>query len=282
MLLLGDTKGNGDGMSDLAKRLEVAHENVVETQAKILTFDIERTKGQANIEFWDLGDYKNRRIHADSVVEWPRSICVAWNWYGKDKIKFASEWDDGREGFLTKIWEQVDKAEIVVGHNIVGFDLKKLNSEWRDLGLNPPSPYRVVDTLKEARKQFGDESKTLDALCKRIGLTSKSDRYDAEVAKRALAGERADQIKLQSYNEGDIVATLELYDRLRGWMPGHPHIGPLDGETNKCNQCGGTNLARNGTYLAIQIRYIQYRCTDCGANLRGATHSRSAMIRGVK
>lgn len=269
-------------MSELAKRLEAAHENVVETKAKILTFDIERTKGQANIEFWDLGDYKNRRIHADDVVEWPRSICVAWNWYGKDKIKFASEWDDGREGFLTKIWEAVDKAEIVVGHNIVGFDLKKLNTEWRDLGLNPPSPYRVVDTLKEARKQFGDESKTLDALCKRLGLTAKSDRYDVEVARQALAGDRASQIKLQAYNEGDIVATLELYDRLRGWIPSHPHIGPLDGETNKCNQCGGTNLERNGTYLAIQIRYIQYRCTDCGANLRGTTHSRSANIHGVK
>lgn len=269
-------------MSELKKRLAAARESVIESQAKILVFDIERMKGVANIEFWDLGDYKNRRIHADDVVEWPRTICVAWNWYGQDRIDFASEWGDGREEMLKKVWNAVDEAEIVVGHNIAGFDLKKLNTEWRDLGMQAPSPYKVVDTLKEARKQFGDESKTLDALCTRMGITGKTDRYDVEVARAALAGERVPQLQIQSYNEGDILATIGLYDHLRGWMPSHPHMGALDGETMKCNQCASTDISRNGTYLAVQIKYIQYRCNACGANLRGSTHSRSAAIRGVK
>lgn len=269
-------------MSELAIRLEESRKAVVETQAKILTFDIERIKGQANIEFWDLGDYKNRRIHADNVIQWPRSICVAWNWYGNRRIEFASEWGDGREAMLLEIWKQIDTAEIVVGHNIVGFDLKKLNTEWRDMGLTPPSPYKVVDTLKEARKQFGDESKTLDALCKRLGLTGKTDRYDVDLAKAALEGDRASQIQIQAYNEGDITATLDLYDRLRGWIPNHPHLGALDEGEAHCNQCGSTSIERNGTYLAVQIRYIQYRCQTCGANLRGSTHSKAANIRGVK
>ena len=269
-------------MSEIAARVEEARKKVIESQAKILVFDIERMKGQANIEFWDLGDYKNRRIGADSVIEWPRTICVAWNWYGDNKIEFASEWGDGKQGMLERVWEAVDEADIVVGHNIVGFDLKKLNTEWRDAGFMAPRPYKTVDTLREARKQFGDESKTLDALCERLGVGGKTDKYDVEVARAALDGDRTAQLTLQAYNEGDIFATLNLYDRLRGWMPNHPHMGELDGETLKCNQCSGTDLERNGTYLAVQIRYIQYRCKTCGANLRGTIHSRSAAIHGVK
>lgn len=269
-------------MSELSARIEEARKSVIKTEAKILTLDIERMKGQASIEFWDLGDYKNRRIHADDVVEWPRTICVAWNWYGDRRMDFASEWGDGREEMLNRIWKAVDGADIVVGHNIVGFDMKKLNSEWRDIGLVPPTPYKTVDTLKEARKYFGDESKTLDALCTRLGVGGKTDRYDVDVAKAALEGDRKAQIAIQSYNEGDILATLNLYDNLRGWLHTHPHIAPFgDGELH-CNQCGGVDLERNGTYLAVQIRYIQYRCTTCGANVAGASHSRSTGIRGVK
>lgn len=269
-------------MSDLAKRLDEARESVLDTKAKILIFDIERMKGQAQIEFWDLGDYKNRRIHADDVVEWPRTICVAWNWYGDKRIEFASEWGDTAQGMLDRIWQAFDEADIVVGHNVVGFDIKKLNTEWRDAGMNPPSPYKVVDTLKEARKQFGDESKTLDALCQRLGLTGKTDRYDVETARAALDGDRKAQIELQSYNEGDILATLGLYDRIRGWMPNHPHMGELDSTKDRCNQCGGSDLEINGTYLAVQIRYIQYRCLTCGANLRGSMHSKSSTVRGAR
>lgn len=267
---------------ELDKRLEESRAAVVESQAKILTFDIERIKGRAAVDFWDLGDFKNRRIHADDVIQWPRSICVAWNWYGETKIEFASEWGDGHEGMLQRFWNEINKADIVVGHNIVGFDLKKLNTEWRDAGFTQPAPYKVVDTLKEARKQFGDESKTLDALCKRLGLVGKTDRYDVDTANRAVDGDRKAQIEIQAYNEGDIAATIALYDRLRGWMPNHPHMGELVVDEKRCNQCSSTELEVNGTYLARQIRYIQYQCKTCGGWVRGTTHSRSAVIHGVK
>ena len=62
---------------------------------RILTFDIERIPGVAKVqhrgltiegEFWDLGGWKHtigRRIHADDVLEWPRTICAAGRWYGQ-------------------------------------------------------------------------------------------------------------------------------------------------------------------------------------------------------
>ena len=58
--------------------------------ARVVTLDIERIPGRARVkhrgltiegEFWDLSGWKHtigRRIHADDVLEWPRTICAAW------------------------------------------------------------------------------------------------------------------------------------------------------------------------------------------------------------
>src|SRR4249919_3011984 len=100
------------------------------TGARILFLDIERMKGSATIEFWSLNDYQGRRIHADSVTEWPRTICAAWKWYGAKRVEFTSEWADGPETMFKRCWDAYDQADIVVGHNIDGFDTKHLNQAW--------------------------------------------------------------------------------------------------------------------------------------------------------
>lgn len=264
----------------IAARLEESAKVVAKT-TNILTLDIERLPGSFTADFWDLNAFKNRRIHADMVTAWPRTICVAWKWYDKKPVEFASEWGDGYEGMLRRVWDAYDRADIVIGHNIAGFDTKKLKSDWRDLGLVSPSPWKTVDTLRIARTEFGDESRTLDALCKRLGLVAKTDRYTIDMARAACDGDKAAQRQIRAYNRGDILATEALYDRLRGWMPGHPHVGALDESTMKCNQCGSTEFERDGTVLADQIRYVGYRCTNCGGNLRSVRHSRAATMRGA-
>lgn len=251
---------------------------------RVLIIDIERMKGTATVEFWDLGDFKNRRIHADDVTAWPRTICAAWNWYESDRVEFASEWGKGgRESMLRRIWQAYDKAQIVVGHNVAAFDTKKLKSEWRDMGLNPPSPFKQVDTLTIARREFGDESKTLDALCRRMGITAKTDRFDVEIARAAIAGDRQAQARIKDYNVGDIGATKGLYDAVRAWDASHPHsvVGTTD-DRPTCNSCWGDRLEVNGYKLANLILYRLFRCRDCGANVQGSRHSRAAVTRGAR
>ena len=243
--------------------------------ARILFLDIERFKGRAEIEFWDLNDMKGRRIHPDSVVEWPRTICAAWKWYGVKRIHFASEWGDTPDGFFRACWDAYDEADIVVGHNIDGFDTKHLNQAWWERGWGEPSPYRSVDTLKVARRKFGAESKTLDALLKRLGLAGKTDRYDVELARRALAGHGPSQLRLKRYNVGDITATEALYEALKGWNPSHPHMGLYTGQERCCYQCGGTNLVQMVKDTKTpRTAYATWRCTDCQATSRN-NHRRS-------
>lgn len=270
-------------MSDLATKLDALRSAIEETDAKILIFDIERMKGQASIDFWDLGDYKGRRISADDVTQWPRTICVAWSWMGKEDIYFAAEWSrGGSEKMLRDIWKALDEADIVVGHNVAGFDIKKLNSEFRDLGLTPPRPYKVVDTLKEARKHFGDESKTLDALNKRIGVSAKTDKYNVDIARAACDGDKIAQATIRSYNEGDIVASEALYLSLLPWMSTHPHLGQF-GEEKRCNKCGSDDLRLDSkTFKANLLEYALYECNVCHGWVRAGWVARSATTRGVK
>lgn len=277
----------------LTERVAGARLNAV--KPNVLTLDIERLPGRAihkhrglTIEgdFWDLGSWRHvigYRIPPESVVEWPRTICAAWQFYGNKRVEFASEWDDGRDTMLRRIWDAYDQTDVLYGHNVDRFDTRNLNAEWLTLGLNPPSPFQILDTLKEARKTFGFESNTLASLTDRTGVATKTDKYSVEMARGAVAGDKAKQRQIKAYNVGDIHASREFVDRLRGWIPSHPHnlIGTID-DRPTCNQCWGDNLEPNGIKLAKQISYRLYRCRDCGANVQGTRHARAAVTRGTR
>jgi hypothetical protein len=183
---------------------------------------------------------------------------------------------------IRRAWELYDAADIVVTYNGVAFDNKHLRSDWLDLGLPLPSPWKDIDLYKVNRQMFGRVSYSLNHLCQILGLDMKSGHYDAVVAQAALDGDEKARRLLKRYNIGDVKITEQAYDRVRGYMPGHPHMGPLPtDETKSCNQCGSLDLQRTGTTRAIQIDYVLYRCGNCGANVRGARHSRQAATRGV-
>lgn len=236
---------------------------VADRPPRILTLDIERLQGEARIKFWDLSDYKNRRIHASSVEEWPRTICAAWRWYGSKKVGFAAEWD-GREDMLRTVWDLYHQADIVVGHNLQSFDTKKLRSEWLLMGLTPPAPWKTVDTLKVARSVFGFESNTLASLTDRLGIATKTDHYDPRCAELAVAGDVKAQRRLKAYNRGDIAATEALMAVLLPWMPTFPHVGLWTGDDACCGHCGG-ELKPSGWARTAVTAYAQYRCAECGA-----------------
>lgn len=280
--------GTGEGNAAVPNPQERVREYptgtpIVAGTARVLILDIERLPGQASVPFWDLGDFKNRRIHADHVVEWPRTICAAWRWYGNKRVEFAAEWGKGgRQRMLERTWAAYDQADIVVGHNLKNFDSKKLKGDWKLAGLPSPRPWKTVDTLTVARQEFGFESNTLDALCRRFGLDGKIDRYDPRVAADACAGNREAQRRIRIYNQADVEQTEMFYDELRGSIPNHPHVGSF-GDTVRCNQCGSADLTLQPTrYRAVLIDYALYRCDNCGANVRGGWHARAASTRGVR
>ena len=262
---------------------------------KALTIDIERLPGQVSVQHrgftidgpvWDLNALKHiigRRIHADDVIEWPRTICAAARWYGEEDVMFAAEWEvGGYDAFMREVWSWVDEADILIGHNMAAFDSKHLMSGWAEMGLPAPSPFKVIDTLKIARGSLNMESNTLDSLAKRLGVESKSDKYDVQVAQAAVAGDKDAQARIEGYNRGDIVASEALFDRLRPYARNIPHLGMWTDDEMACPSCGSTMTATGKTVHANVQRYEHLHCDNCGAHARGTatlknpTRTRSA------
>ena len=264
-------------------------------KVRALTIDIERLPGRAVVNhrgltiegpLWDLNAWKHtigRRIHADDVVEWPRTICAAARWYGDDEVVFSAEWEvGGYDAFMREVWEWVDSADILVGHNMDAFDAKHLMGGWAEMGLPAPSPFKVIDTLKIARRSFAMESNTLDALAKRLGVDAKTDKYDAKIARAAVAGDKDAQATLEAYNRGDIIASEALFDRLRPYARGLPHMGMWANSELACPNCGHDMTPTGKTAHANVQAYAALKCGHCGAHgrdtakLKSPTRTRAA------
>lgn len=243
---------------------------------RILTIDIERLPGLAYV--WEP---RTRYIPPDAFKEWPRMICWAARWYGQSRVMFEAEWKN-RDRMIERAWELYDQADAVITYNGVTFDNRHLRSDWITAGYPPPRPWKDIDLLREVRKKFGWESKSLDQVAKRFNAPGKVDRYNRQMALAAVAGDREAQKRVRLYNVGDVEVTEFVHDALTGWMNDYPHLGTQSEQA--CNQCGSTELHEQPTkYRAVVLSYRMYRCESCGGLVRSSwSDARLAVTRGVK
>ena len=141
--------------------------------AKILLFDIETSLMKVFV--WGL--YKQFIPHTNIIEDW---YVISWaaKWLYDDEIqsdvltsKEARNMNDSR--VLKSMWKLLNEADIVIAHNGDRFDLRKLNWRFINNEMDPPTPYRSIDTLKIARKEFAAPSYKLDFLTKNFGLNTK-------------------------------------------------------------------------------------------------------------
>lgn len=277
-------------------------------ELKVLVIDIERERGFFQIDnyrgtrvlsettdskiggytlsgkFWDLSDGKSligRWIPYESVVSHPKTICAAWGWIGNPVIEFASEWNDGVKGFAEKIWKALDEADIVIGHNIKSFDDKHIKTLFIQNGLSKPSPYKVIDTLSILRSEFKLLSNSLDNACAALGLTKKSDHLDIYFYEKIDNREPAALDRLEKYNKGDIIATIELYLKLRPWMKNHPNVIPMSQDITQCQRCGSKNTTRTGYFSPSVLVYRMYRCDDCNGQFRTTHEVKGSTVKNI-
>ncbi len=245
---------------------------------KVLTLDIETSPTMV----WTF-DMKPNWISPDKIIEPSAIMCFAAKWYAEDEVQYFSSHHDSREEMIENAWNLLDEADVLVTFNGVRFDNKHLKREFVLAGYPMPRPWKDVDLYREAKKQWAFESKGLAHLAERFELGAKEAHEGFGLWKSCLAGDEDAWERMKSYNIQDVVLTEAVYDRMRGWIPNHPHLGTIDAEDEAifCNQCGSDELASNGLRRAVVIDYRLYRCQNCGANVQGTMHSRAARTRGV-
>ena len=230
--------------------------------AKILIFDIETSLMKVFV--WGL--YKQFIPHMNIIEDW---YVMAWaaKWLFDDNIRSdivtpeeAKNGDDSR--ILRSMWELLDEADIVIAHNGDRFDLRKLNWRFINNEMNPPTPYRSIDTLKIARKEFAAPSNKLDFLTDNFGLKTKI-KTDFQLWVDCMAGDVDRLDEMRSYNKQDVVVLEELYLKIRPYIKNHPNIGVL-ADMDTCPNCGSQHLEEtDSVYLITANKFLVYRCRGC-------------------
>lgn len=251
--------------------------------AKILLFDIETAPMQASI--W--GMWKQNIPLVMIKQDW-YMLTWAAKWLGADEVMYDSLHLHGDHKDDTPILHSIhallDEADIVVAHNGNKFDIKKVNARFIQAGINPPSPYRKIDTLLEARKNFAFTSNRLDALGEVLGLGRKMDTGGFALWAGCLEGDTKSFEKMVEYNVQDVELLESVYQMLRPWMNNHPNVSVYDEEeVATCPKCASTNIHWRGTAKTAVMSYHRFQCQDCGGWGRGresalSTSKRKSMV----
>lgn len=243
------------------------------TQPKILVLDIETAPILARVWRTFKENVGLEQIEHDWYI-----LSFAAKWLGSSRVTYydqsrARDIEDDRF-LLGKIWRLLDQADIVVAHNGRRFDIPKINARFITLGMLPPSPYKVHDTLDIAKRHFKFTSNRLqfltDTLC--TEKKRKSEKFPGfSLWAECLKGNQEAWAEMREYNLQDVVSLEELYLRLRAWDSRAPNIGVyIDGEEPKCPKCGSTHVQKRGHYHTNVGVYQRYRCNDCGGWGKGA------------
>jgi len=231
---------------------------------KILLFDIETLP----MEVYVWGLYK-QKIPMDNIIkDWS---IVSWSakWLFSPHIYSgvvspteAMERND--KSIMLGIFNLFESANIIVGHNCNRFDIRKLNARWIVNGYPPPSPYKVVDTLKVSQKRFAFSSHKLDYLVNLLCDTNKL-KTEYSLWKRCCNGDDKALRYMEKYNKRDVRILEDLYVELIPWLGILPSYGLYgDCKENMCPHCGGSDLDFNITpYYTTAGRFKAFRCTTC-------------------
>ena len=236
---------------------------------KILLFDIET----ALMEVYVWGLYKqfipHTNIIKDENGEEKSWFCLSWaaKWLYDDTILSdivapdeSIARDDGR--ILKSIWKLLDEADIVIAQNGDKFDIRKLNARFIVNGIYPPSPFRTVDTLKVARREFQFDSNSQDYLTKLLKLEQKR-KTDFQLWIDCMAGDQKRLDEMVKYNRHDVMGLEELYLKFRPFIKNHPNLGVLM-EMDVCPNCGCEHLDETeATYFTSANQFPVYRCQGC-------------------
>lgn len=236
------------------------------SQPKMLFLDIETSPKLAYV--W--GFFK-QMIGVKQVKDHGRimSFSAIWN---NDPDKNIIYYDNRQEDDTTivqKLIRLLDEADIVVGHNVDYFDLNVINARSIVLGLNPPSPYKIIDTYKVVKKQFKFESNSLEYLTEVLPIKHKKLAHKKfpgfELWLECIKDNEEAWKEMRLYNINDTLAVRDVYEIFRPWIKNHPNMGVYN-DRPVCAKCGSTHINFRG-YTPANSNVSVYRkfvCMDCG------------------
>lgn len=225
-------------------------------EPRILFLDIE-TKPAIVASF----GIRDQHITHKQILEDGGTICVGVKWRGEKRARVYSDWQHGHKPMLEAVHELLNEADAVATYNGASFDLPKLQGEFLLAGMTAAPPVTQIDIYKSVRK-LGYVSNKLDYIAPLLGLGGKVKHEGLELWLKVMAGDAAAQKRMARYCAGDVKLTEAVYEKVRGFIPDHPHMG-LNNHDN-CGACGSSRLQARG-FRRTKASIIQrLHCQACG------------------
>lgn len=231
---------------------------------KILVIDLETAPKVAYV--WR---FFKENISPKQVKQHGHIMSFAAKWLGEGEIYYEENRKEDDRRIVSRLCELLDEADFAIAHNGEEFDFKQIRARAAVHGIKPPSPFKVIDTYKIAKKEFGFPSNSLEYLTGVLGCETKKGGHKKfpgfELWLECLRGNGEAWTELKDYNVLDVLALEELYLKLRPWSTNHPNLA-VYAESDKlvCPKCGGTHLQYRGYAYTSVGKYHRIQCQSCG------------------
>lgn len=238
---------------------------------RVLTLDIETAPQTAHV--WGLWQ---QNVGLPQLLESGYVMCFAAKWEGEDKVSFHKGISVPKAAHRL-----LNQADVVVGFNHIGFDIKHLKTEMARVEMTPPSPWHDVDLLHVVKRNFRFPSNKLEYVATQLLGEHKAPTGGHHTWIKCMAGDKDAWARMRQYNEQDVLLTERLYQRLKPWikLPNPALYGDADPTEKTCPGCGSHNITKRGLAHTTLSSYQRYLCNDCGRWGRGKNRVRGVDVR---
>jgi hypothetical protein len=211
---------------------------------KILTLDIETKPAIAYI--WRMFD---ENIGVEQILENGGLLCFGAKWVGE-------------KGMVEAAYRLFEEADAIVTYNGDKFDIPKLRGEMALQYIKAPPPVTSIDMYKVVKK-LGYEMNKLAFIGPHLQIGSKVKHEGFSLWSKVLAGDERARKRMRRYCLQDVRVTERLYNRLKGYILNHPHMGGIKSEA--CGACGSHKLQNRGFRRTKSFRIQRRQCQSCGS-----------------
>lgn len=197
---------------------------------KVLVLDLETKPVKA----WVWGTF-DQNIPLNMIIEDGSILSWSAKWIGDSDNKIMYGDMRGKEknlsndkAMLLPLWKLLNECDIALGQNSDSFDLKKLNARFIEHGLDAPSQFKTIDTLKIARRYFGFLSNKLEHLSKKLNkkyTKSSHKKFSGfELWSECIKGNKAAWKELEEYNKLDVLSTEEVFVNMAKYVKNNANV----------------------------------------------------------
>lgn len=204
------------------------------------------------------------------VIQPSYLLCFSYKWVGEKKVhtRALPDYSNFRKNktddsaLCRDLHKFMCEADIIIAQNGDAFDIKKSNARLAANGIEPPSPYKTIDTLKIARRHFKFDSNKLDALGGYLQAGRKLATTGKQLWFSCMAGDKAAWRKMIRYNVQDVNLLEQVYLKLRPWAANHPNLNTYT-EGDACPKCQSKHTIHRGFNRSKVKAMHKVQCLDC-------------------